>query len=308
MLLDRARRHRAFGPTAILDKTSADQLGLLDVVLRGSLDAIVLNARKSRWILELSDSFEALTGYRREEMIGRTSIEVGLVEFDEARRESTRRADEGSGGVYETRLRRKDGELRWIQYTQQLLGRDFVLSIIRDITERKALEDELRLLADTDALTGIFNRRRFEQEAERQIRESRRFGDPVTLVVLDLDDFKAINDRHGHQTGDAVLCAVAQALRQAVRETDVIGRIGGDEFAALLTRSTPAGAERVIVDLLAALGTGAPEILGDAPLRASIGAATASGPGLDYDALLSTADRDMYARKRADAEPQVRSI
>ena len=212
MLLDRARRHRAFGPAAILDETSADQLGLLDVVLRGSLDAIVVNARESRWILELSDSFETLTGYLRGEMIGRTSLELGLLDADEVRHESTHRADQGLGGLYETRLRRKDGELRWIQYTQQLLGNDFVLTIVRDITARNLLEDELRLLADTDALTCIFNRRRFAQEAQRQIRVSKRFGDPVTLVIIDLDDFKTINDRYGHQAGDAVLCAVAEAL------------------------------------------------------------------------------------------------
>ena len=153
-----------------------------------------------------------LTGYRRGEMIGRTSLELGLLDADEVRHESTHRADQSLGGLYETRMRRKDGELRWIQYTQQLLGNDFVLTIVRDITARNLLEDELRLLADTDALTCIFNRRRFAQEAQRQIRVSKRFGDPVTLVIIDLDDFKTINDRYGHQAGDAVLCAVAEAL------------------------------------------------------------------------------------------------
>lgn len=296
-LLDRARAHRVAGDAPISEVPSGFQLGLLDVLLRRSLDAIVLNARATRWILEVSESFETLTGYRRGEMIGRTSVELGLVDADTVRQESIRRADEGVGGVYETRLRCKDGELRWIEYTQQLLSPEFVLTIVRDITDRKSLEADLRLLADTDALTGIFNRRRFEQEVQRQIRESRRFGDPVTLVVIDLDEFKMINDRYGHQTGDAVLCAVGQALRHAVRETDVIGRIGGDEFAALLTRATPAGADRVIANFLAALGEKMPDIVGGADVQASVGAATGVGPDLDYEALLSTADRRMYAGK-----------
>jgi diguanylate cyclase (GGDEF)-like protein/PAS domain S-box-containing protein len=267
--------------------------------LHGSLEGIVLNARASRWILEASDSFCALSGYEREELVGRTSTEIGLIEFDEARIEATGRADRGLEGFYETRLRRRDGEWRWVEFSHQLLGSEYVLTIVRDVTERKRVEEGLRHQAHTDPLTGIYNRRRFEQEVERQLRESERFGDSVTLVVLDLDEFKAINDGYGHQAGDEVLRAVAGALRQAVRQTDVVGRIGGDEFAALLTRANPGGAERVVKDfrrLLEAVNVGSAEE--GTRVHASIGIATAHGPERDYASLLREADRAMYAQKK----------
>lgn len=221
---------------------------------------------------------------------------MGLVEVDEVRVRSIRRADEGHGGLYQTQLRCKDGAKRWVEYSQQILDDNLVLTIVRDISDRKRLERRLRLLADTDSLTGIYNRRRFEEEVERQVRSSRRFGDPITLVLIDLDGMKAINDQYGHPTGDNVLRKVAHTLQEAVRQTDAVGRIGGDEFAVLLTRAKPGGAERVVEDFRRRLRITSARL--GVTIHASVGIATARGAAAEYATLLRSADHAMYADKK----------
>jgi PAS domain S-box-containing protein len=147
---ERARAYRAgeMLPDALsLEGATADYRGLFGAFLKHSFDGIVLNARESRWILEVSDSFCTLTGYAREELIGRTSVELGLVVEDDLRAEATGRADRGQQGLYQTRLQRKDGESRLIEFSHQLMpGNELVLSIARDVTKRRSLEDRVRQL------------------------------------------------------------------------------------------------------------------------------------------------------------------
>ena len=100
--------------------------------------------------------------------------------------------------------------------------------------ERVAVEERLRHIADHDALTGLYNRRRFEQELDRHIVHGRRYGMDGALLVIDLDRFKQVNDGHGHSAGDRVLAAVASVLRARLRESDILARFGGDEFAVLM--------------------------------------------------------------------------
>jgi diguanylate cyclase (GGDEF)-like protein/PAS domain S-box-containing protein len=297
-LKERAGQHRreatvAARPTWVDDTES---LGLFGVVLRGSLDSIILNDRETEWILEVSDSFEALTGYGRSEFIGRTSLELGLVDPDEVRTRSSARAHEGIEGTYETQLRRKDGSRLWVEYSQQIIGDSYVLTILRDVSERKRLETDLRALADFDELTGIYNRRHFQEEVAKHLTASRRFGDPMTLMLLDVDTFKQINDTYGHHTGDIALQVVAGALRNAVRETDVVGRLGGDEFVALLTRADEGGIDRVIGALRRALHV-EDEVSGTSFLiEVTIGTARAQA-GDTCDSLMRRADHAMYAEK-----------
>src|SRR6201996_6181713 len=116
--------------------------------------------------------------------------------------------------------------------------------ILRLTQEVEALREELQAmgqrlaeaerLADHDVLTPLLNRRAFVREVQRAIALTRRHGTPASVIYFDLDDFKGVNDRYGHAAGDAVLIAVAERLLAHVREADVIGRIGGDEFAVLL--------------------------------------------------------------------------
>ena len=113
-------------------------------MLRGSLDSITLNDREPKWILEVSDSFEALTGYGRNELIGRTSLELGLVDRDEVHTRSSARTPAGIEGTYEAQLRRKGGSRLWVEYSQQVIGDRYVLTILRDGSDRKRLETDLR--------------------------------------------------------------------------------------------------------------------------------------------------------------------
>jgi diguanylate cyclase (GGDEF)-like protein len=104
--------------------------------------------------------------------------------------------------------------------------------------QRQAMEEQLRHLATVDALTQLANRRAFMDAAEQQFRQARRYQQPCTLALLDLDHFKRINDEHGHAGGDAALKAFSQVMKQSTRETDLIGRVGGEEFAVLLTQTS----------------------------------------------------------------------
>ena len=298
-LMERARRHRRVDTAATdvaLPVDDTEGLGLFGVVLRGSLDSIILNDRETEWILEVSDSFAALTGYTRNELIGRTSLEMGLVDEDEVRTRSAARARSGIEGTYEARLRRKDGSRLWVEYSQQIISDQYVLTILRDVSDRKRLESDLRALADFDELTGIYNRRRFQEEVEHHLSASRRFGDQMTLMLLDVDAFKQINDTYGHHTGDVALQVIAGALRNAVRETDVVGRLGGDEFVALLTRADESGIDRVIGALRRALRV-VDEASGAAfSMEVTIGTARAQA-GDTCDTLMRRADHAMYAEK-----------
>lgn len=134
---------------------------------------------------------------------------------------------------------RKNGELIWLTWSNRPILNDKgelaeILSVGHDISQRKELEAELRRLATTDPLTGIANRRRFLDKAPREVTRSQRYGRNLSVLMLDVDHFKSINDRYGHAVGDQVLCRLVEVCTEELREHDVIGRLGGEEFAILL--------------------------------------------------------------------------
>jgi diguanylate cyclase (GGDEF)-like protein len=152
---------------------------------------------------------------------------------------------------------------------------------------------ELQRLATTDDLTGLANRRRFYQELERQIANARRHKIPLSLLLLDLDKFKQVNDRHGHQRGDNVLRTVGEAITSRLRAGDLAARLGGDEFALLLPHTTYAQALTVASELQACIEANVPITT---PLTVSIGAASYThGSG---DELICSADTDLYTAKQ----------
>jgi diguanylate cyclase (GGDEF)-like protein/PAS domain S-box-containing protein len=206
----------------------------------------------------------------------------------------------------EKRFLRPDGSAVWVIANLSFLrdeeGRALAwLGQFQDITERKGLEERLRRLADEDPLTGLPNRRGLEGAIALALDMSERHGLAGALLMIDLDGFKQVNDTHGHAVGDAALAAVAQALRRRLRATDLLARVGGDEFAVLL-RATSGGPARTLADALecAVRETRLEEGLPEIALDASIGVADFGAPPLaTVREVLDDADAAMYAAKRA---------
>ena len=160
---------------------------------------------------------------------------------------------------------------------------------------RAEIERE-RALARADTLTGLFNARAFYERGEQELSRARRYRRPLALAFLDLDGFKAVNDTQGHQAGDALLQVAADAISAAVRSTDVIARIGGDEFVVLMPEVGPAAAQaaasKVHQALLAALQAGAWDV------TASTGMVSYQVPPAELNEIVRLADALMYASKR----------
>ena len=154
---------------------------------------------------------------------------------------------------------------------------------------------QLHDLATHDSLTRVLNARSFTEQVTHELERTRRYKRPVTLLYLDLDNFKAVNDTHGHQTGDAVLRLVADAIRRAVRQADVVGRLGGDEFAVLMPETDAAEADVVAQRLTAGL---AGAFRGSPAVTASVGIVSSSATTADAEDVIRSADLAMYEAKR----------
>lgn len=156
-------------------------------------------------------------------------------------------------------------------------------------------QDELQRLATHDHLTNVLNSSAFKRRVSQELPRARRYRRPGALIYLDLDDFKGLNDTHGHQRGDAVLRLVADALRRAVREVDIVGRMGGDEFAVLLPETDAQRAATTAQRLHESLRTA---FDGSKALTASVGVVSFSDTAITADDLLRLADQAMYEAKR----------
>lgn len=246
-------------------------------------------------------------------MIGYTEAEVLTMRFSEFTYSDDLAADEGlfaellagERDVYrvEKRYCRKDGEVVWGALTVSAVRRPggallFAVGLVEDVTEQRVLRDQLRHQALHDHLTGLPNRRLFDDRLAHARRLAARHGHGLAVVVLDLDGFKAINDSRGHAAGDEVLSAVAAALTAACRESDTVARFGGDEFAVLCEGPDTASHAAALAERLRASLAG-PVALADGTtvrVAASVGFATADVAD-GFDTLLARADRAMYKRK-----------
>jgi diguanylate cyclase (GGDEF)-like protein len=167
--------------------------------------------------------------------------------------------------------------------------------------EARILAQQLRHLADTDPLTGLRNRRSFDSELERQVAQVARYGPGGALLVLDLDHLKQVNDTQGHRAGDEIITSVTDVLRRRLRDTDIISRLGGDEFGVILPRATQAEAGQVADALVEAVRGHVPVSPGKHARRmtVSVGVAMFDTPGLSGKDMLLRADRAMYHAKQA---------
>jgi diguanylate cyclase (GGDEF)-like protein/PAS domain S-box-containing protein len=218
-------------------------------------------------------------------------------------------ATSGSEAALEFRILHADGSWRTLEaIAKNLLDDPAVGGVVvnyRDITERKALEEQLRHQAFHDVLTGLANRSLFRDRLGHALARAARGALPTAVLYLDLDDFKAINDRLGHAEGDRLLVAVGDRLRAATRAGDTVARLGGDEFAIIIEETDPDEAAQAADRILEALVP--PFDLADRQVvaRASIGIAIRTADGGDADELLRRADIAMYAAKARGGECHV---
>ena len=261
--------------------------------------------------LRVNAALCSLLDRREDELLGRRDQEFTHPEHRASDVAAAWRILEGEIDTWQTEKRfvRPDGSAVWVIANMTFLrdedGRALTwLGQFQDITERKGLEERLRRLADEDPLTGLPNRRGLEGAIRLALDMADRHQLAGALLMIDLDGFKAVNDTHGHAVGDEALAAVSQSLRARLRATDLLARVGGDEFAVLL-RATTGGRARALADALVqavrttSLGAGEPDIA----LDASIGVADFEPVALPtVRELLDCADAAMYAAKRAGYE------
>jgi diguanylate cyclase (GGDEF)-like protein/PAS domain S-box-containing protein len=172
--------------------------------------------------------------------------------------------------------------------------------VIRDVTERRMTGDELRRLLTTDHLTGAANRARFFELSERAVARYVRTGKPLSVIMLDLDHFKSVNDTYGHAAGDAVLGALVKCCGRCLRDGDTLARLGGEEFAVLLPGTGLADAIQVAERIRTTVASDVAALAGlPVPATVSLGCAEIGQHHATIDALLAVADKTMYDAKRA---------
>lgn len=206
------------------------------------------------------------------------------------------------------------GELVWFFVCVMLLATGLTLALLQLVigTSVRRLRKEqvhFRRLSHLDPLTGLGNRRQFDISIGDALAQASP-GNPVTIVLLDLDNLKQINDRIGHPAGDEALCIVADIIRSSIRQSDVATRIGGDEFVIILPQGGLGGAAQIKQRIMKRIEAAAAGKWSEAPLSVSIGAAETTDPQAGIDELVAAADVELYTQRRemrARVRPELRA-
>jgi diguanylate cyclase (GGDEF)-like protein/PAS domain S-box-containing protein len=291
------RRELSYATRMITTVFAAARLGIL--VLR-------LNEQGVGEIIECNEAFCAITGQRREDLLGHSSTELVHPEDEDERIRMIEEVKAGQSPVVELRFARPDGTYVWCMTVPAATvgpeGEALAVLEVLDVTERREFERQLRHHADHDPLTDLVSRRRFLEMVQQEVSRVHQTGRPASVLLLDLDGFKYVNDVLGHSTGDSLLRRLATVLTEALRESDNLARIGGDEFAILLPDTTIDDAIAVARKLVATVDEHGRMITdaGRVEVTASVGATSWHGPDeIDPDQVLAEADIAMYDAKEA---------
>ncbi len=264
-------------------------------------------------IIRVNEAYSKMKNKRVDELIGKKCYEVF-----EGRRDACKGCvvaktfHSADPCAKDKQVLLAEGTRIWVEiYTYPIMDDEGLISHVieytRDGTERKKSEEEKRRLIEnlerlsrTDSLTGLMNRRALTENLTYEIDRAKRYGSDLSLVLCDMDSFKEINDRHGHDTGDRALQLLSKAFESIIRKSDIAGRFGGDEFMLILPETNIGGAESLAFKILSDLklidlrsADGRP-----IPLSMSIGVASMAGADDSIDSLIKRADDAMYASKQ----------
>ncbi|WP_440055046.1 EAL domain-containing protein [Pseudoalteromonas sp. T1lg65] len=282
---------------------SEKNLYLANRIIDASLDGIMIT-RSNGEIIQINPAFSALTGYKAHEVIGKNPSVLSSGKHDDEYYRIMW-SELKNKGVWQGEIcnRRKNGEvyMEWltiIEITEPHSNDVLYAAIFSDITERKNAEEKIARLAYFDELTGLPNRRLFYDRLSMALASAHRYHQQLSVMFIDLDRFKEVNDSLGHSAGDKLLVKVSERIKAILKEGDTLARLGGDEFVVLLTEVN--GMSDVVTfaeQVLEALSI--PFQLGEIPVTAtaSLGAAIYPDDGKDTETLLKHADVAMYRSK-----------
>ncbi|MGI3212855.1 sensor domain-containing diguanylate cyclase [Roseovarius tibetensis] len=279
-------------------------LGIFQAAVEAAYDAVLITDAELELpgprIVYVNPAFSRMTGYSLDEIIGKTPRIMQGPETDWSVIRRLRddlehdRTFEGKSKNY-----RKDGSAFIMEWTiAPVLDEDdqvtHYVALQRDVTERERLLEMLQHQALFDGLTGALNRTETERLLSIEVEGARRYNGPLSMIMFDIDNFKAVNDKYGHNVGDEVLRRIAQAVLSRMRTVDYFGRWGGEEFAVLLPQTSLDGAKALAEDLRALIE--GLEFDDDLKVTASFGVA-ARLDETEATALIERADRALYVSK-----------
>ena len=289
----------------IQNETEA-QLRRYQTLMKNALDGIHIIDIQGN-VVEVNDAFCDMLGYTLEEA-RRLNIADWNSQYSKKELLARLRNLIGKSARFETVHRRKDGKLINVEISTtgiEIDGQSYLYASSRDITDRKAADEEIKHLAFNDQLTKLPNRQFMLDRLREALASGARAGRNGALLLIDLDNFKTLNDTLGHDIGDLLLQQVAQRLKSCVREGDTVARLGGDEFVVMLENlsehALEAAAQTEVVGekILAALGQTCQLAENEYQCTASIGAILFSGNSQTTDELMKQADIAMYQSKKA---------
>lgn len=259
-------------------------------------------------IVYVNQAFTELTGYTREEALGNNPRMLQSSDTDENTKRKVRTAIENKQGVRVTiKNYSKSGREYWLDMNIHPLKNSnedvtHFVAIERDVTKQKNYEHKLEKLSRTDSLTGLLNRRAFNEIAQNEFSRFKRNNDDYSVLMLDIDDFKLINDTYGHATGDLAIKYVAQLCELNRRDYDVLSRFGGEEYCILLPQTSIDDAYSLAEKLrkmIEAKGFTVNCSDEEVKMTVSIGVASATTLDTEYFQVIDRADQQMYKAKNS---------
>ncbi len=279
-------------------------LNLLATAIDQSPTAVVITDLDGR-IRSVNSNFQGMSGYHRSELLGKNPrIFRSDLTSGETYRELWRTIRSGNVWIGDLENRRKDGTPYYVstkispifEQSGRITG---FLALQEDVTERRRLQTELERLATTDGLTGVYNRNHFFSLFQQEFRRAERYDQPLSVLVMDIDHFKAINDTYGHHAGDRVLAMFAEVASSILRDEDFLGRLGGEEFGVVLIQTSIDGATLLAERLRRVVETMAAECDGQTiRVTVSTGGTAMARDDREIETILKRADQALYAAKR----------